>query len=441
MDKHFPTVVVIGGGFAGVQTAKQLRDVHANVVLLDKHNYHLFQPLLYQVATAALSPADIASPIRTIFRKQLNTTVVLAEVDHIDLEKRLVRDGPEEIIFDYLVLATGATHSYFGKDAWETDAPGLKTIDDALTIRKRILLAFEEAEHEADEAARRAKLTFVVIGGGPTGVEMAGALREIAAQDIQCDYRTIDTKTTRVILLQGADRLLPQMHPSMGERAKSDLEKMGVEVRLKARVTGVSRDAVFIGDERLDCKNIVWAAGVQASPLNKTLGVPLDKSGRVIVNPDLSVPGHPRVFVIGDAALVIDEKSKNQVPGLAPAALQMGKHVGRMIADEINGNTAPRRPFKYVDKGTLATIGKAKAVADIRGFRFGGFFAWMLWSCVHVMFLISFRNRVFVMLGWMVDFVFKSREARIITGKVDFMLSRPRMPSVNRQEPKPDFAS
>ncbi|HEV8292156.1 MAG TPA: NAD(P)/FAD-dependent oxidoreductase, partial [Tepidisphaeraceae bacterium] len=398
-------LIIIGAGFAGINLAKGLRGLPLDIILVDKHNYHVFQPLLYQVATAALSPADIAYPIRRIFRRQPNVTVVLGTVDRIDLSCNQVCGGDGCVDFDYLAVCVGATHSYFGKeDVWRNLAPGLKDLDDATQIRRRVLLAFEEAELEQDEASRRAKLTFVVVGGGPTGVEMAGALREIAAKDIQKDFRNIDTATSRIILLEGDKRLLAQLDPSLGERAKRDLEAMGVEVRLNARVTNVDEGGVWIGDEHLLAQNVIWAAGVAAPKILATMGVPLDRSGRVIVNGDLSVPNHPNVFVLGDAANAKDGKTGKPIPGLAPAAIQMGKYVGRIIRAEFGGTPVEARsPFHYRDKGVLATIGTRRAVADIRGWRFGGVFAWLMWSLVHITFLIGFRNRLFVMAGWIYD--------------------------------------
>jgi len=423
MSERTPVVVVIGAGFAGLKVVLGLRKAPVRIILVDKHNYHLFQPLLYQVATAALSPADIAYPIRRIFRKQANVAVAMGDVQVIDLAKKEFGNAETRVPFDYLVVAVGSTHSYFGHEEWHTMAPGLKTIDDATEIRKRVLLAFEEAEYEADEEARRAKLTFVVVGGGPTGVEMAGALREIAANDIQRDFRSIDTKTSRILLVQGGDRLLPSFPQKLSDRAKADLEAMGVEVRLNARVTKVDDEGIWIGDERLRANNVIWAAGVQAPPLLKTLCVPLDKSGRVIVNPDCSVPGNPNVFVIGDAAAITDPATNQPVPGLAPAAMQMGRFVAKIIRSEVGSPTPPPRPaFHYVDKGTMATIGTRRAVADIKGFRFGGLFAWVLWSIIHLTFLISFRNKLWVMLNWMYQYFTMGREARLITGKAELKL-------------------
>ena len=413
-------IVVIGAGFAGLRVVQGLNGVNANVVLIDRHNYHLFQPLLYQVATAALSPADIAFPIRRIFRSQKNVVCVLANVSSIDLERSSVTiDNAQEIDFDYLVVASGATHSYFGKEDWVANAPGLKSVDDALLIRKRILLAFEEAENEFDEMAQRAKLTFVIVGGGPTGVELAGALRQIAVKEIQKDYRSIDTSTARVLLIDANDRVLKTFEPSLSARAASDLEKLGVELRLNSRVTSIDQEGVVIGEERIDAHNVFWAAGVLASPLGKALGVELDRTGKVIVQPDLSVPGHSHVFVAGDLASVFDSKHSQTVPGVAPAAMQMGVHIGKVIRQEILSgvDSKDRKPFIYHDKGSMATIGKAKAVADISGWKFTGFIAWLLWSVVHLMFLVTFRSKVSVMLNWAYTYLFQSAGARLITGE------------------------
>jgi NADH dehydrogenase len=429
-------LIVVGAGFAGINLVKQLRDLPLDILLIDKHNYHCFQPLLYQVATAALSPADIAHPIRHIFRDQKNVTVVLGEIDRVDLAGQQVCGGDVCVPYDYLALAVGSTHSYFGNEKWMPLAPGLKSVDDATQIRRQVLLAFEEAELEADDAARRAKLTFVVVGGGPTGVEMAGALREIAATDIPRDFRNIDTTTSRIILLQGGDRLLPQFHPKLSARAQSDLEAMGVEVRLNSYVTGVEPDGVRVGEQKIPAGNVIWAAGVQAPKVLSTLGVPQDRSGRIQVNPDFTIPGHPNVFVLGDAAHAVDAQTHQPLPGLAQAAIQSGRYVGRLLRDELEHRTDPdqRPPFHYYDKGMLATIGTRRAVADIRGWRFGGFFAWLLWSLVHITFLIGFRNKLFVMAGWIYDYLFSGREARLITGKFSLQIRRLRGPHT-RSEP------
>lgn len=414
-----PNVCVIGAGFAGIHAVRGLRKARANVVIFDRHNYHLFQPLLYQVASAALSPGDIAYPIRRIFRSQKNVQVVLGEVSSIDLEKKLITVQGTTQDYDYLVIATGSTHSYFGKDEWAKSAIGLKTVDDATDIRKRILMAFEEAENELDEASRRAKLTFVIVGGGPTGVELAGALREIAVQGIQQDFRNIDTSTARVLLVEANDRLIKQFDPKLSERAKEDLVRMGVEIKLNSRVTAVDALGLNIGDERIDAQNIFWAAGVQGSAVSRTLGVELDRAGRVKVLPDLSVPGRPEVFIAGDLASYVDTKTNQPVPGLAPAAIQMGQFVGKLLRREIEeGPHAPadRGEFHYWNKGTMATIGKNKAVADIAGLKFGGFFAWVMWGLVHIMFLVSFRNKISVMATWIWTYLFNGRSARLITG-------------------------
>jgi NADH dehydrogenase len=428
-------LIIIGAGFAGINLARKLRHAPIDIILVDKHNYHLFQPLLYQVATAALSPADIAYPIRRIFRRQKNVQVVLGTVEKIDLEHQQVCGGDVCMNFDYLAVCVGATHSYFGKEnAWRDLAPGLKDLDDATQIRRRVLLAFEEAELEQDEASRRAKLTFVVIGGGPTGVEMAGALREIAAKDIQKDFRHIDTSTSRIILLEGDKRLLAQLDPTLSERARRDLKAMGVDVRLNSRVTNIDEAGVWIGDEHLAAQNIIWAAGVAAPKILGSLGVPQDRSGRVIVNGDLSVPNHPNVFVLGDAANARDGKNGNPIPGLAPAAIQAGKYVAKIIRDDLRGAPVEqRKSFHYRDKGVLATIGTRKAVADIRGWKFGGVFAWLMWSLVHITFLIGFRNRLFVMAGWIYDYFANNREARLITGTFQMKVRDPRRSSREMQ--------
>ncbi|MBL8885033.1 MAG: NAD(P)/FAD-dependent oxidoreductase [Phycisphaerales bacterium] len=417
--ERLPRVVIVGGGFGGLTAAQALKGARADVTLIDRRNFHLFQPLLYQVATAGLSPADIASPLRHVLRKQKNCRVVLAEPIAVDLEKRQVKFADGVVIeYDWLVLAAGATHSYFGHDEWETIAPGLKSIEDATEIRTRILLAFESAEYEGSEEARRAALTFAIVGGGATGVELAGSIMEIAAKTVVQDFRNIDTTTTRVILFDGNDRLLTAFSPESSERAKRTLEAMGVEVRLKAFVTNVTRDGIYVGDEFVAARSVLWAAGVRANPIGMSLGVPLEKSGQVKVEPDLTVPGQPQVFVVGDMASVTS--AGKRVPGVAPAAIQMGRYVGKLIKGELaqashRANVA-RKPFVYWDKGSLATIGKAKAVAEIGGFKFSGYFAWLIWSLVHIMFLISFRNRLIVMFNWAWGWFFFSKSARLITG-------------------------
>jgi NADH dehydrogenase len=423
-------VVILGGGFAGLYAAKALRRAPVHITLIDTRNHHLFQPLLYEVATAALSPADIAAPIRKVLSSQQNTTVLLGTVASIDTNHRIVHLIDGSIGYDYLIVATGATHSYFGHDEWSRFAPGLKTVDDALEIRRRFLLAFEAAEREADPEARRAKLTFIVVGGGPTGVELAGTMSELARRSIPRDFRAIDTTTARVILVEANDRLLQAYPPELSARAKVDLEKLGAEVRLNSRVIEIDGDGVTIalahagGTERINAENSIWAAGVQASAVGGTLGAPLDRTGRVQVEPDLSIPGHREVFVVGDLARVIDPKSSQEVPGVAPAAIQMGRFAAKMIGQEARELSAPkRRPaFHYRDKGMVATIGRARAVALIKGFKFHGWPAWLLWATIHIIELIGFRNRLIVMLQWAWAYIIFQRGARLITGATDLDL-------------------
>ncbi len=425
-----PRVLIVGGGFAGLAVARALAKSPVAVTLFDRRNHHVFQPLLYQVATAALSPADIAAPIRHILRRQRNCHVVLAEITAVDLERREIRfdqgsGSPGVAEFDWLILAAGATHSYFGKPEWAKFAPGLKTLEDATEIRKRILLAFENAEYEGSDKRRRAALTFAIVGGGPTGVELAGAISEIAAKTIPADFRNIDTTTTRVVLFEGGNRLLPAFPPELSERAKRDLEAMHVEVRLNARVTDINADGLHITDaakpacDFLPVRNVLWAAGVMASPLGASLGVPIDRAGRVIVGTDLSVPGHPRVFVTGDLAHVVCTGEKEPVPGVAQGGIQMGDYVGRVIANETrtrSSTPAPRKPFVYKNKGILATIGRSRAVGLVNGFKITGFLAWLFWGGLHVMFLVNYRSRIIVALSWMWNWLLFSRDARLIMG-------------------------
>ena len=404
-----PKVVIVGAGFAGLNAAKTLRRAPLEINIIDRRNFHLFQPLLYQVAAAALNPSDIAYPIRSIFRGQRNVTgVLLAEVTGIDTEKKTVElDDGDSVPYDYLILASGATHSYFGNDQWEPDAPSLKTLEDALLIRRRVLSAFEKAELEpmrADEL-----LTFVVVGAGPTGVELAGALVEIATQSMGHEFDSIDPSQARVILVEGGDRVLPAYVERLSESARSQLESLGVEVRTDALVDEIDdRGLTLVGGERIDCGNVLWAAGVKASPLGEMLGAETDEAGRVIVDQDLSLSGHAEVFVAGDLAAV------EGVPGVAPAAIQMGRHAGKMVKADLAG--AERDGFQYVDMGSLATIGRARAVADIRGLRFSGFLAWVAWLVIHIFYLIGFRNRLLVLLSWAWSYLTFRRGARIITG-------------------------
>ncbi len=424
-----PKVFIIGGGFAGIGAARALADAPVDVRLIDRRNHHVFQPLLYQVATASLSPADISSPIRTILRDQKNCRVVLGEVRAVDVAGRRLMLAGGHVHYDYLILAAGATHAYFGHDEWAAIAPGLKSVEDATALRRRILLAFESAEYEGDEAARRAALTFGIVGAGPTGVELAGAIKEIAGKTLPRDYRNIDTRTTRVLLFEGADRVLPAFPPELSERALRDLQRLGVEVRLRSVVSDVRPGELSIGDERIAVCNVFWAAGVKANALGESLGVPLDKAGRVIVGPDLTIPGHPEVFVVGDLAAARSADSDRPVPGVAQAAIQMGRHAGSVIANETAGRstTSDRAAFVYRDKGSMAIIGKAMAVAHIGSWKLGGFVAWLLWGGVHILFLIGFRNRILVLLSWFWGWLLNERDARLITGdsRLDLQLPRP----------------
>ena len=409
-------VVIIGGGFAGLNAARRLRRAPVHVTLVDRENYHLFQPLLYQVATAALNPSDIAYPLRSALRRQKNVSVLLADAVGVDLAESSVRLDNGSLPYDYLIIATGATHSYFGHQPWAEHAPGLKTIEDALEMRRRIYLAYEAAEREADPVRRRAWLTFVVVGAGPTGVELAGALAEIGRQALDDGYRRIDRDEVRVLLLEGQDRVLPAYSGRSSSRALNQLVRLGVEVRREALVTDIDQLGVSIGDERVEARTVLWAAGVAASSLAGSLGTPLDPAGRVNVEPDLSVPGAPTVFVAGDLARI--PFGEDIVPGVAPAAIQQGRHAADNVRRRLEGK--PTRPFEYVDKGSLATIGRAAAVAEIGRLRFGGFFAWMAWLLIHIFYLIGFRNRVWVLAGWAWSYLTFKRGARLITGEHPF---------------------
>lgn len=429
MATILPHVVILGGGFAGLYAARHLRGAPVRITVVDRRNHHVFQPLLYQVATASLSPADIAAPIRHLLAGQPNTEVILAEARGVDLARRVVTLADGELAYDRLIIATGATHSYFGNDAWERDAPGLKTIEDALRIRERFLLAFERAERETDPQKRRAALTFVVVGAGPTGVELAGAMAEIARRAITRDFRHIDTTTARVILVEGGDRVLQAYPEDLSRRAREDLERLGVDVWLNTRVTQVDGGGVQIGPERISASSVFWAAGVKASPLALSLGVELDRSGRVPVMPDLSVGGHPEVLVLGDLAKVIDPKSKKEVPGIAPAAMQMGRFAARLIKREMQAggtiDVSNRPAFVYTDKGMLATIGRAKAVGLIGKAKLRGYLAWWAWLLIHIFFLIGFRNRVLVMIQWAWAYWTFDRGARLITRDAGVSETRP----------------
>ncbi|MEM9491345.1 MAG: NAD(P)/FAD-dependent oxidoreductase [Myxococcota bacterium] len=407
-----PHVVILGGGFGGLAAARKLARASVRITLIDRRNHHLFQPLLYQVATAALNPSDIAYPIRSILRRQKNARVLLAEARHIDVKEKRITLDSGHLDYDYLIVATGATHSYFGNDSWAKHAPGLKSLEDALDIRRRVYVAYEAAERERDPDAQREWMTFAVVGAGPTGVELAGALTEIGKHTLSRDFRVIDPTSIRVVLIEGCDRVLPSYHESLSAKARTQLEQLGVEVVLGKYVTAIDDRGLTIGDTRIPARTVLWAAGVQVSPLVKSLGAPLDRAGRVEVERDLSIPGHPSVFVIGDAAHF--EQDGETVPGVAQVALQGGKHVAACIVNTMRGR--PRTDFRYNDKGSLATVGRAAAVAEVGQLRLAGLSAWLLWLGVHLMFLVGFRNRVSVFFSWAWSYVTFQRGARLITG-------------------------
>jgi NADH dehydrogenase len=408
-----PQVVIIGGGFAGLDAARRLRNVPCEVTVVDRHNHHVFQPLLYQVATAGLSPGDIASPIRWILRKQARLRVLLAHVEHIDTKaKQLVLDRGDRLTYDYLIVAAGATHSYFGHDEWSEAAPGLKTLDDALAIRRRLLLAFEEAEREPNPVYQRRLLTFVIIGGGPTGVELAGALGEIARQALRLEFDNVDPAIARIILIEAGPSILPSFPEDLRESARRALLRLGIAVRVGKAVTKVEPEAVWIGDERIEAHTILWAAGVAAAPLSRDLGPNLDRAGRVIVDPDLSVPGLPGIFVAGDLASFSHQTGK-PLPGVAQVAKQQGKRAAANVANLIGSR--PTSPFHYYDPGNMATIGRNAAIADFGFLRVSGYLGWLLWLFVHIMFLIGFRNRLSVLLQWAAAYLTYQRSVRLIT--------------------------
>ena len=416
-EQKLPKIIVIGGGFAGLNAVKGLKNTPVEITLIDRRNHHVFQPLLYQVATAELEPAGIAAPIRSILSKQENVAVGLADVRGLDLARKRVLMPRGEISYDYLVIATGVRQSYFGHDEYRPLAPGLKTIDDALEIRRRILMAFEAAELEADEAARRARLTFVIVGGGPTGVELSGAIMDVSTRALPREFRHIDTSTARVILVQGADRLLPAMPADLSAKVQRDLEAAGVEVRLHSYVTEVTAAGVMVGEEQIAANNVFWAAGVQGQLFAKTMEVELDRAGRVVVGPDLSIPGHPEVFVVGDAAHAIDAKTGQPVPGVAQGAIQTGKFVAEIIRRDLEGvDFADRPKFSYFDKGSMAIVGRGKAVVAVGRLHLSGFLGWVSWSLLHVMFLISFRRKFVTMTGWIRSYFSGQRYARLIIG-------------------------
>lgn len=408
-------IVIIGGGFGGLTAARTLRNVDADVTVIDRTNHHLFQPLLYQVATASLAPSDIAAPIRWILRRQQNTTVVLGEVMTVEATRRVIcLDDGREISYDYLILAAGSRHAYFGHDEWEPLAPGLKAIEDASEMRRRFLLAFEHAETSTSDAERDALLTFVIVGGGPTGVELSGALPTIARKALYKEYRHIDTRRTRVILLEGGPRILPSFPESLARTAHRNLGELGVEVRTHSVVTRIESDAVYVGDERIPTCTVFWAAGNAASPLGKTLGVPMDGAGRIRVEADLSIPGHREVFIAGDMALV-ERGEQPPVPGVAPAANQEGRTAARNVMRLMRGE--PTRPFRYRNKGDLAVIGRSRAIADLGRIRFTSRPAWLFWLTLHIMYLVGFRNRLSVLLQWAYGYFTYQRGVRVITNR------------------------
>jgi NADH:ubiquinone reductase (H+-translocating) len=419
-------VVIVGGGFGGLYAARALRRSDLHVTVIDRRNHHLFQPLLYQVANAVLSPADIAAPIRHILRRQANARVLLGEVIDVDTANReIVLADQRRVLYDFLILATGATHAYFGHPEWESFAPGLKTIEDATELRRRYLLAFEAAEQEVDPDTRASLLTFVVIGGGPTGVEMAGSMIETARRALRREFRHIDPRLARVILLEGGPRVLPAYDPALSERAERALTSLGVEVRTGSIVTRIEADAVWIGDERLPTRHVMWAAGVTASPLGAKTGAAVDRVGRVNVESDLSVPGHPEIFVVGDLAALVGDDGE-PLPGIAPVAMQQGRAAARNIMRLAGGSPTAR--FRYADKGSMATIGRWRAVAEVFGRRLSGPIAWLAWLFIHILYLSGFRNRLVVFIQWAWSFLTWQRAARLITGRLGPTLSPPGEP-------------
>ncbi|MGA7657932.1 MAG: NAD(P)/FAD-dependent oxidoreductase [Methylocella sp.] len=429
-DQSAHRVVIVGAGFGGLNAAQALASAPVSITVIDRKNHHTFQPLLYQVATAGLSPGEIAAPIRSILSRHKNVEVLMADVTGFDLERRVVKaavqhdTGPDtqndfqEIPYDSLIVAAGASHAYFGHDEWEAFAPGLKTIEDALEIRRRGLLAFELAERRASAGEGNDPLNFVVVGAGPTGVELAGTLAEICRHALAHDFRTIDPRRARIHLIEGGPHVLPAYPEDLSRSALEQLQRLGVEVLTSTMVTKVEPGAIYMGDTRMDAAVILWAAGVAASPLGKKLGVPIDRAGRVLVNPDLSLPGHPEVFVIGDLAALKD-KSGSLLPGVAPVAIQEGRFVAKRLKQEIKSGVDPRPPFHYFDKGSLATIGRSAAIAQFGKIHISGFIAWLAWLFVHILFLIGFRNRVLVFIQWAWSYFTYERGARLITGSTN----------------------
>jgi len=418
-DKTLPRVVIVGAGFGGLNAAKTLEKAPVQITVIDRKNFHTFQPLLYQVATAGLSPGEIAAPIRSIFRSRRNVEVLLADVTGFDLERKLVETAEQNFSYDYLIVAAGASHAYFGHDEWEPLAPGLKTIEDAIEIRRRVLLSFELAERQAAAGDTSSALTFAVVGGGPTGVELAGTLAEICRHALTHEFRSIDPARAHIMLIEGGPRILATYPEDLSRSAQEQLQHLGVEVRTSTMVTCVAPGAVYIGDTRLPACVVLWAAGVAASPLGQKLGAAVDRAGRVQVQPDLSLPDHREVFVIGDLASLKDEHGK-MLPGVAPVAIQQGRFVAKLIRKEVesraSGNVASRPTFHYWDKGSLATIGRSAAVAEIGKVHISGFLAWLSWLFVHIWFLIGFQNRLLVFIRWAFSYFTYERGARLITG-------------------------
>jgi NADH:ubiquinone reductase (H+-translocating) len=415
-----PHVVIVGAGFGGLNAARSLRRAKAQVTIIDRRNHHLFQPLLYQVATAGLSPANIAYPIRSIVRRNLNTTVLLEEVCSVDLDRRCVTTTQGDIKYDFLIVAAGADNSYFGHDEWTRYAPGLKSLEDAIDIRGRILLSFEMAEREHDAIARRRLLTFVVVGGGPTGVELAGAIAEISRHVIVSDFRRIDPREARIVLIEAGSRILPTFDDALAAKAAAALSKRGVEILVGTPAKAITLDLIRLENSEIVAHTIIWAAGVDASPLAKTMGVELDRAGRVKVRSDLAIERHPEAFVIGDLAACVDAAG-NTMPGLAPVAIQQGRCAAKNIMRAIEGK--PYERFKYTDKGALATVGRAFAILQMGRLKLSGLFAWLIWSLVHIAYLVGFRNRVIVMIDWAWAYVTYQRGARLITGDIEELIS------------------
>ncbi|MBO0861815.1 MAG: NAD(P)/FAD-dependent oxidoreductase [Chloracidobacterium sp.] len=413
MSSDIPHVVIIGAGFGGLTCARALKGAPVQITLIDRANHHLFQPLLYQVAMAGLSPADIAEPIRAVMRGRKNVTVLLDEATDVDLNERIVYLRDSALRYDYLVLATGGRTSYFGHDEWETFAPGLKDLDDAVEIRRRVLLAFEAAEKETDPERHRALMTFVVVGGGPTGVELAGAIAELGHRVLARDFRHIYPEEAEILLLEGGPKILPSFSPDLSKRAHRQLAELGVRVRTGAQVTNIDEQGVTLCDEKIKAATVIWAAGVCATALTRRLGAPIDRGGRLLINPDLTVPGHHFVFAIGDMTNL--EQDGKPLPGVSPVAMQMGRQVARNIRNDVAGK--PYEEFRYFDKGSMATIGRKAAIAEIRKLHLSGFMAWMAWLVVHIFFLIGFRNRLVVLFNWAWSYFTYQRGARLITGR------------------------